>query len=157
VLDGVPQPQSALSGDYVDLEHTATALKYVFSPDGKHVAHFATSATARGVFLDGKFIPTTLEGVNTKLSFSPDSKHLFWIHMYGDHPNRVFIDGKPLFDFYGASSNLTIPHWWEFGPDGTLSFLTQDDNSLKRITITLSPETNLAAMLGGVTSAANSH
>jgi hypothetical protein len=153
VIDGVPQPQSALGSDRIDLED-ASALKYIFSADSKHVAHFAnsTSATAiaRGVFLDGKFIPASLEGTNTKLSFSPDSKHLFWIHAYGDRPYRVFIDGKPLVDFYSAGNTLgMVPHWWDFGPDGTLSFLAQDDNSLKRITITLSPETSLTTMLGG--------
>jgi hypothetical protein len=159
VIDGVQQPQSALSGDYIDLEHTVAALKYTFSPDSKHVAHFSNSpsATARGIFLDGKFIPASLEGTNTKLVFSPDSKHLFWIHAYGNNPYRVFIDGKPLVDFYGANQNLgLIPHWWDFGPDGTLSFLTQDDNSLKRITITLSDSTSLATLTGGGTmSAAN--
>jgi len=161
VIDAVPQPQSALSGDRIDLENVSVS-KYIFSADGKHVAHFAdsppASSVARGVFLDGKFIPTTLEGANTKLAFSPDSKHLLWIHAYGDRPYRVFVDGKPLVDFYFPGSNLgMVPHWWEFGPDGALSFLSQDDNSLKRITITLSPETNLAAMPGGVTMAANSH
>ena len=122
---------------------------WVANADSKHVAHFATSGTTRGVFLDGKFIPASQEGVNTKLVFSPDSKHLFWIHQYSNNPYRLFIDGKPLMDFYGAGQNLTIPHWWEFGPDGTLSFLAQDDNSLKRITITPSGDTNLATMVGG--------
>ena len=134
-------------------------MKYVFSADSKHVAHFANSNTpsgvAHGVFLDGKFIPASQEGANTKLVFSPDSQHLFWIHAYGNNPYRLFIDGKPLVDFYGAGQTLVIPHWWEFGPDGTLSFLSRDDNSLKRITITLSSETSLATMLGGKTLAAN--
>jgi hypothetical protein len=64
----------------------------------------------------------------------------------------VFIDGKPLVDFYSASSVLgMIPHWWDFAPDGTLSFLAQDDNSLKRITITPSSETSLATLAGRAT------
>ena len=149
VIDGVPQPQSVLGGDYIDLENPAGALKYIFSPDSKHVAHFANSpsAPARGIFLDGKFVPASLEGTNTKLAFSPDGAHLFWIHMYGDQPHRLFVDGKPLVDFYATGN--PVPHWWEFTPDGRLSFLAQDDNSLKRITITLSPETSLATMLGG--------
>ncbi len=135
----------------MDLQN-AQALKYVFSPDSKHVAHFAGPPTAtgdnrRGVFLDGRYIPASVDGVNHQLSFSPDSKHLFWIHRYGDQAYRVFIDGKPLVDFYPAGE--TIPHWWDFGSDGTLSLVAQDEHSLKRITITLSPETSLATMLGG--------
>ena len=111
------------------------------------------AGAARGIFLDGKFIPLSLDRQRTKLVFSPDSKHLLWIRSaYSDQPYRVFIDGKPIVDFYAASSTLgMIPYWWDFGPDGTLSFLTQDDNSLKRITITPSSETSLATMLGGAT------
>jgi hypothetical protein len=155
VIDGVPQPQSAmpLDGYRIDLEQPVTASRYIFSPDSKHVAHFGFANTAagraNGIFLDGKFIPASLEGPNTKLVFSPDSKHLFWIHMYGDQPHRVFIDGKPLVDFYPAGHNLA--NWWDFGPDGTLSFLAQDDNSLKRITIMPSAETSVANLTGGAT------
>ena len=153
VIDAVPQPQSAmpLDGYRIDLEQPVTAPRYIFSPDSKHVAHFGFANTAagraNGIFLDGKFIPASLEGPNTKLVFSPDSKHLFWIHMYGDQPHRVFIDGKPLVDFYPAGHNLA--NWWDFAPDGTLSFLAQDDNSLKRITIMPSAETSVANLTGG--------
>src|SRR5205823_12411195 len=101
VIDGVPQPQSILSGDIIDIQN-AQALKYIFSDDSNHVAHFAVLANGHGVFLDRKFIPTYSEGTGTDLRFSPDSKHLFWIHRYGDQPYRLFIDGKPLLDFYGA-------------------------------------------------------
>jgi len=159
VIDGVPQPQSALSGDIIDMQNPS-ALKYIFSADSKHVAHFAippapTGDYQRGIFLDGKYVVVSSEGTSTDLSFSPNSKHLFWIHAYGNRPYRVFIDGKPLVDFYSAGNTLaTIPHWRDFGPDGTLSFLAQDDNSLKRITITPSPETSLATMLGGGTAVA---
>jgi hypothetical protein len=152
VLDGVRQAQSSVSGDRIDPVNVS-ALKYVFSPDSKHVAHFANSpagiAVTRGVFVDGKFIPISSEGSNTHLLFSPDSKHIFWVHQYGDLPLRVFIDGKPLMDFYSPTSVLgSAPHWWDFGPDGTVSFLAQDDNSLKRITITPSAETSVATMTG---------
>jgi WD40 repeat protein len=155
VIDGVPQPQSALSGDRIDMQNVS-ALKYIFSADSKHVAHFANSETAHGIFLDGKFIPASQDGTNTNLTFSPDSKHLFWIHQYGDRPLRVFIDGKPLVDFFAAGNSIwSVAGWWEFGSDSTLSFLAQDDNSLKRIKITLSPETGLATMSGGGTALAS--
>jgi len=157
VIDGAPQPQSAISGDRIDIQNVS-ALKYIFSADSKHVAHFANSpaADARGVFLDGAFVPAGLEGTNTDLTFSPDSKHIFWIHQYGDRPLRVFIDGKPLVDFFAAGNSFSsVPHWWDFGPDGSLSLLAQDDNSLKRITITLSDQTSLATMLGGGTTVAS--
>ena len=154
VIDGVPQPQSVFNGDRTDLANVQ-ALKYVLSADSRHVAHFSdsTNGTARGIFLDGKFVPGSLEGTNTQLVFSPDSKHLFWIHQYGDRPIRLFIDGKPLADFFPAGS-LQVTHWWDFAPDGTLSILAQDDNSLKRITITPSSQTSLATLAGGETTLA---
>jgi hypothetical protein len=159
VVDGASQPQSSLSGDIIDMQNPS-ATKYIFSADSKHVAHFAVPPTPtgdyqRGVFLDGKYVQISADGTNTDLTFSPDSKHLFCIHQYGNQPLRIFVDGKPLADFYAAGNSLSsVPHWWDFGPDGTLSFLAQDDNSLKRITVTLSPETSLATMLGGGTAVA---
>jgi hypothetical protein len=127
------------------------------------VAHFAVPPTPsgdyqRGVFLDSKYLVVSAEGVNTNLTFSPDSKHLFWIHQYGNNPLRLFVDGKPLLDFYAAGNTLsTVPHWWDFGADGSLSLLAQDDNSLKRITITLSDATSVATMLGGGSAVAANH
>jgi hypothetical protein len=162
VIDGVVQPQSVLTtADTMDLLN-AQALKYVFSADSKHVAHFAAPPTPtggydRGIFLDGKYAPASSQGTNSQLSFSPDSKHLFWIQGYGNQPYRVFIDGKPLLDFYPTGSTPTVPHWWDFGADGTLSLLAQDDNSIKRITITLSDTTSLATMLGGGSAVAANH
>ena len=150
VLDGVRQTQSSLSGDRIDAT-SVSALKYIFSPDSKHVAHFAYSpaGNTRGVFVDGKFVPISPEGSNTHLLFSPDSKHIFWVHQYGELPLRLFIDGKPLADFYSPTNLLgAARNWWDFGPDGTVSFLAQDDNSLKRIAITLSAETSVATMTG---------
>ena len=152
-IDGVVQQQSTLSNDIPDSARPQ-APKYIVSSDGKHYAHFALGNTStgvvRGVFLDGKFAPIGTEGANTKLVFSPDSNHIFWIHMYGSRPNRLFVDGNPLVDFFGASNQIgSIPNWWDFSDDGRLSFLAQDDTSLKRITITLSAETSLATMLGG--------
>ncbi len=157
VVDGVPQAASVLSNDNIDLQNPR-ALRYIFSRDSKHVAHFGTSPPgrplARGVFVDGKFIPTGVEGTNTQLAFSPDGNHIFWIHQYGTRPARLFIDGKPLIDFFGIGTSLGAPRWWEFGPDGTLSFLTQDDNTLKRITITLSSATSIANLTGAASALA---
>jgi len=153
----VRQAQSTLSGDRIDLTNVS-ALKYIFSPDSKHVAHFSFSpaGNTRGVFVDGKFVPISSEGTSTHLVFSPDSKHIFWVHQYGELPLRLYIDGKPLADFYSPTNVLgAAPNWWDFGADGTVSFLAQDDNSLKRITITLSDSTSVATLGGGNLSAAN--
>jgi hypothetical protein len=152
-IDGVPQPQSLLPKESrINPWNSPADVKYVFSPDSKHVAHFALAPSPNagaqfGIFLDGKYIPANAEGGNGHMFFSPDSKHLFWVRQYGDHPFRVFIDGQPLVEAFNAGGDA--PQWWDFGPDGTLSFLAQDDKSLKRITITLPSETSLTALTGG--------
>jgi hypothetical protein len=157
-IDGMAQQQSALSNDRPDPQDPS--VKYLFSADSKHIAHFAVPPTPtgdyqRGVFLDGKYVQVSSEGTCGNLVFSPDSKHLFWVHMYGNNPDRLFIDGRPLMDFYTAGTLGSVPHWLDFAPDGALSFLAQDDNSLKRITITPSDQTSLATMLGGGVSVAS--
>ena len=155
VIDGVPQPQVALSNDIIDSQKP-TALKYIFSADSKHVAYFGYPPTPggdheRGVVVDGRYLAISSEGTNSDLAFSPDSKHLFCVHHYADQPLRLFIDGKPLLDFFSAG---TVPNWFDFGSDGKLLLLAKDENSIKRITITL-PETSLATMPGGGTMLGN--
>jgi hypothetical protein len=38
---------------------------------------------------------------------------------------------------------------WQMGSDGTLSLLAQDEASLKRVTITPSPDVNISTLVGG--------
>lgn len=154
MLDGNPLGQFGISGDRIDPANVM-ALHYVFSPDSEHVAYFAQMGDAHGIGIDGKFIATPGQG-NISLRFSPDGKHLLWLHLpFGNAPYRLIVDGKPLLDFFIAGNTLaTTPRWWDFNPDGTLSLLAQDDNSLKRITITFSPDTSVATLLGARTTIA---
>ncbi len=156
VLDGVPQTQSVLGGGGTSINMAGVLLPYLFSPDSKHIAHLSSAppdaAPAHGVFLDGKFIPVAVEGSEMYLSFSPDSKHLFWVHRIpgAQAGLRFFADGKPMVDFSSpGNAFLGAARWFDFNPDGTMSFLAQDDNSLKRITVTLPSDLSLETMLGG--------
>ncbi len=67
------------------------------------------------------------------------------------------IDGKPVAQTEAVATlgiNNDAIKWFDFLPDGTLLVLGQDDNSLKRISITPSPNTAVAQMLGGGTAVA---
>jgi hypothetical protein len=148
VLDGVLQANSFLGNPVVN------EPRYVWSPDSKHIAHFHEGGGTRGVFLNGKVLPIAPapgQGMYTMLTFTPDSKHLIWARnqvVQGDQGFRVFIDGKPVYEgLYATSSFSLVPGSWEMAPDGTLSFVTQDDNNLKRVSITPSPETSLETLL----------
>ena len=155
VLDGAPQPQSVFNGNRTSVANGGTSSPYVFSPDSRHIAHLSSAPdaqTGHGVFLDGKFILTTVEGTEMWLTFSPDSKHLFWVHRIPGAQGtlRLFADGKPLADFStpGGYVLSALDHWWDFNPDGSISFLVQADNSLKRITVTLPSDLSVETMLG---------
>jgi len=146
VVDGVLQANSLLA------QRLVNEPRYVWSPDSKHVAHFRGGG---GVFLDGKVLPLAPapgQGVYTMLSFTPDSKHLIWARnqtVQGDQGFRVFVDGKPVYEGLYAIQGWfsSVPGSWEMAADGTLSFVTQDDNNLKRVSITPSPETSLDTLL----------
>ena len=152
-IDGVAQPASNFGAT-----SQAIYAKYTLSPDGRHVAHFGyppqpTGNDEHGLFLDGKYRPIN-HGMNTTfLTFSPDNKHLVWFQAVpSKNEFRVMVDGKPVAQTEAVATlgiNNNAIKWFDFLPDGTLLVLGQDENSLKRITITLSPETSLATMLGG--------
>jgi hypothetical protein len=59
------------------------------------------------------------------------------------------MDGKPVAEGDTAIDPNSREAWWDMAPDGSLSFMAQDDNNLKRITITPSPAITLATLLGG--------
>jgi hypothetical protein len=158
-LDGAVQPASNMGG-----LGNASDAHYVFSPDSKHIAHLglAPSNDSRGLFLDGKYIALGQSIVAGHLTFSPDSKHLYWfLQMPGVNDFRVFIDGKAVAELGSASNqgvnDLSAVTWLDVLPDGTLLVLAQDDNSLKRITITPSDSASVATLAGGGTMSAANH
>ncbi len=155
VVDGVPQTKSVFSGNRTNISDLGASPTFLFSPDSRHIAHFSSappdSPPGHGVFLDGKFILSSAEGVDRCLWFSPDSKHLVWVYQPGgQHSSRLIVDGKPIVNFISpANAFLTMPQWLDFNPDGTISLLTQDESSLKRITVSLPVELSLDTLAGG--------
>lgn len=156
VLDGVPQPASNLGQNI--------AKAFVFSPDSKHLGHFGVAPNASdsmntGLFLDGKYIPVgPAHGPYSNLSFTADSKHVVWTHQTENQDFRLFVDGKPVVDGSMAGIPQQLgPGWWDITPDGSLLFLSEDDNSLKRISVTPSDGTSVATLTGGGNMSAANH
>lgn len=149
VIDGAVQMNTNLGTPSIPRAH------YVFSPDSQHIAvdsdsPSATGEYASGIFLDGKYIPVVANSGMKKLEFTADSKHIVWAQgVPGRDAFRIFIDGKAVAEADTAISPNSREAWWDMLPDGSLTVLVQDSNNLKRITITPSPETNLATMGGG--------
>ena len=149
VLDGAVQMNSNLGTPSTARYH------YVFSPDGKHIAVDSAPPTdtgvfASGLFLDGKYIPVVANSEMKRLEFTADSKHIVWAQgMPSRDALRIFVDGKAVAEGETAISANSKEAWWDMLPDGSLSVLVQDQNNLKRITITPSSETSLATLGGG--------
>jgi hypothetical protein len=160
-LDGAVQTASNFGG-----LGNASDAHYVFSPDSKHIAHFGLAPTpsgdSGGLFLDGKYIALGQSIVDGHLTFTTDSKHLYWFQqMPGANDFRVLIDGRAVAQLGSASNkgvnDLSAASWFDVLLDGTLLVLAQDDNSLKRISITPSPDTSVATLLGGGNVSAANH
>jgi len=149
VIDGAVQMNSNLGTPSMQRYH------YVFSPDSQHIAVDSAPPTDTGVFssglfLDGKYIPVVANSGMKRLEFTADSKHIIWAQGVPSRDAlRIFVDGKVVADADTAVSANSKEAWWDMAPDGSLSVLVQDEHNLKRITITPSPETNLATMGSG--------
>ena len=144
VLDGVVQMNS----------NVATANHYVFSPDSKHIAVASappnpTGEPASGIFLDGTYSPILSNPGVHILEFTADSKHIAWAQGVPSCTcMRIYIDGKAVAQPDFAVIPSSREPWWDMLPDGSLAVLVQDQNNLKRITITPSADTSVAT-LGG--------
>jgi len=141
VLDGVAQSGYGVITD--------SYIPFLFSQDSKHVAYFCRPAglDQPGVCLDGKYVPTG-PGQPTKLTFTPDGNHLFWAKRTIGSGFRLYADGKPVLEGT-ATSSAFAQGTWEMDPGGALLVLLQDATSLKRFSITPSPETSNATLFGG--------
>lgn len=149
VVDGVVQMNSNLGTPSTARYH------YVFSPDSQHIAVDSappspTGEFASGIFVDGKYTTVVANAGMKKLEFTADSKHIVWAQgVSGRDGLRIFVDGKAVAEADTAITATSREAWWDMLPDGSLAVLVQDQNNLKRITITPSSETSVATLGGG--------
>ena len=149
VIDNVVQMNSNLGTP------STARYQHVFSPDSKHIASDSAPPTdtgvfASGLFLDGKYIPMVANPAMKRLEFTADSKHIVWAQgLPSSGMLRIYVDGKAVVDTDAAVAGTSTEGWWDMLPDGSLAVLGQDQNNLKRITITPSGETSVAALGGG--------
>jgi hypothetical protein len=145
-LDGVQQAA------YGAIEANQTI--YTFSPDGKHLAYFCTSANPAagndvGVCLDGKYTSMgPASGSLMNLTFSADSNHLFWIRRVGGSGFRMYADGKPVLDGGLPSVGGFQKEAWQTDGKSGMVILTQDGTNFNRVAISPSSSSTLAMMLG---------
>jgi hypothetical protein len=147
-LDGMPQT-SWSPGSIGGLDDINTRA-FVYSPDSKHIAYFdrcSNPAASNDAYLccDDKAVRLGGTVVGNNLVFTPDGNHLLWTMTRPGGAWRAFMDGKPVAEGFGRLSKET----WQPGADpGSWMFLLQDNDGLKRVTVTPSPNTSFAALFG---------
>jgi len=131
---------------------------YVWSPDSKHIAYFCRSTDmALGnevlVCLDDHAVrvgPGNFGG----LMFTSDSNHLLWAFTDARSNLKIFADGYLVAQGYVATS--LVKEEFQANDDGSASVLLQDGQSLKRLTITPSPNSNWTRLFGSTSLASAS-
>jgi hypothetical protein len=150
---------------YVDGQPVpVNAMKFVFSPDGKHLAISGSRPTDNrpGLWLDGAMVFKS-ERTPDFIAFSADSQHLFWkvVEPDKDKPgywnNVTYADGKPVArsDNTGVYGQVTVPvgynqytihPGWQPSGESGLVCLGPVGDDVKRYTITPT-DTSLATLL----------
>ncbi len=120
---------------------------FQWSADSKHVAWIVGNPP--GVAIDGKFVAS--EGAPRFLKFTADGRHLVWL-VRGAPGHRVFVDGIQVLEL---PQNLALENeadiYWSFGDGGTITFVAQDGDAMKRFTITPGRSTNVETLLAKAT------
>ena len=106
-------------------EFEAVGIDFVFSPDGKHNAYFASTREGRVLVVDGAVKAKIVEGnLDRMLDFSPDSQRLLYGVMKADKSCYIVVDGQkgPVYESIGAGApptGLTVepPVYALFSPD----------------------------------------
>jgi len=119
---------------------------FQWSADNKHVAWI--TAAQQGVFgvgLDGKLIAAI--GMPRYLKFTADGKHLVWL-VRAPPGSIAFVDGEKVLEL---PDNLALVNEadirWSFPEDGTIVFIAQDGDAMKRFKITPGSETSVETAL----------
>jgi hypothetical protein len=148
-VDGMPQSAYYWAGSGGFMSKAAAA--YAFSPDSKHIAYFCRSsnpAVGNDIYLclDDKAVRLGGNTPGSNLMFTADSNHLIWTMNRPQSGWRAFMDGKPVAEGFGQLGDAT----WQPGPTpGSWAFLLQDNDGLKRVTLTPSAGTSFASFAGG--------
>ena len=144
--------------DGVELPDLVCPGQYLYSPDSHHLLMVATSVSnpnRAGLFLDGKLVAPgpAITNLIARPTFTPDSKHLFWIghrppETSDDRESAVlYVDGKPTSIHFITEGDASMSGNWEVSADGVLNFVARSNDDLKRFRVTPAPDRTLTTML----------
>lgn len=150
----------------------------IFAPNGRHAAIFGRHEKTNkwGVFIDGTQVHDgQRHGMLLNFrAFTPDSRHFFWTSREVRPAQRtawtLHLDGQPVVTFErsntsrpfaptpyfrgGSTTFDMIPFVWEMAADGTLTFLEDAGDTIKRFRVTPSPATDVSSLIAAAKAAA---
>jgi hypothetical protein len=128
--------------------------KYIWSPNGKYTLHYGAPGAQGyqgeyGFMIGGRYVSQGKYARATFPTFTPDSKHLFWIIEDGNRSvGRVFLDGRPVYEFDERGREpLKAPGGWTVDEQGVLTFFIQTVDGFKRVRITPGAEDGVEAFV----------
>jgi hypothetical protein len=172
---------SRVSPDYLFLDGTEQGYnnaRVVFAPNSRHAAVFGQHVKSNqfGLFMDDTLVHDGRKqgAILDYHGFTPDSRHFYWTSRQTAGPQRIkwtlHLDGSPALEIERASNvartfagtpyfrgGVTtfdkIPFAWEMDERGTLTFLEDAGDAIKRFRVTPSSETNVSAMIAAAQAA----
>ena len=107
-----------------------------WTPDSKHVAWIGV-APNQGVAIDGRLIPAAAGSQMTRyVNFTADGKHIVWLARVEGGEQQIFLDGVKVVTL---PQNLPLENdadvYWDFPADGSIRFVAQDNEGMKRFRI----------------------
>jgi len=120
---------------------------FALSPDGKYLAQTSYEGSKQGLYINEKLVYTPSWGTITSPTFTPDSKHLFWIGIEKTgEPNTleyvVYVDGEPAVNLTRGQV-IGGAGTWQMDDQGVVTLLGANGGKVKRIRITASADSNI--------------
>ncbi len=114
---------------------------FVFSPDSRFLVTWGTNTRTgeKAVFFNGQ--PAfAAPGIGVlRIGFSPDSRHFYLLMADTGAERTLYVDGQPLVRF-GVQPFEQEESMWHIDEDGLLHFMVVDNEGIKRLTVTPSPD-----------------
>jgi Tol biopolymer transport system component len=151
-IDNVLGPPSMIT-DFAQYR-SGDPKKYIWSPNGRYTLHYGAPGAQGyqgefGFVLGGRYVS---QGKTARVmfpTFTPDSKHLYWIVEDGNRSLlRIFLDGRAVYEFDERGREpLRAPGGWTVDEHGVLTFFIQTVEGFKRVRITPGTEDGVEAFV----------
>lgn len=128
-VDGTAYDKVAIEPSIATVGHQGM-IKW--SPDSKHVA-WITAAPNSGVMLDGKLLPTPRM---TRFAHFSANGRLVYLARGEGAEHQIYVDGKRVLTLpQNLSLETDADIYWDFPADGSIRFVAQDQEGMKRFRI----------------------